>query len=134
MIVFVDTAAWIALHDKTDDLHDAAIRARSDLYHRKTRFVTSEFVLLEFADALRYPRTRGDTYGVITKLKADSTIVIESASSTLFDEALDLYNDRPDKEWSLTECSSFVIMKNREIETAFTSDHHFEPAGFTRLL
>ncbi len=42
--------------------------------------------------------------------------------------------ERPDKEWSLVDCASFVLMRQREINEALTSDHHFEQAGFSRLL
>jgi predicted nucleic acid-binding protein len=45
-----------------------------------------------------------------------------------------LYRGRPDKEWSLTDCISFVVMGERSLTEALTSDHHFEQAGFTALL
>jgi hypothetical protein len=45
-----------------------------------------------------------------------------------------LYADRPDKYWSLTDCISFVVMKDHQITEALTGDHHFEQAGFVALL
>jgi len=45
-----------------------------------------------------------------------------------------LYQQRPDKEWGLTDCISFVVMQEQGISEAFTSDHHFTQAGFTILL
>jgi uncharacterized protein len=47
---------------------------------------------------------------------------------------LDLYRDRPDKAWSLTDCISFVVMADKGIRDALTADHHFEQAGFVALL
>jgi uncharacterized protein len=41
---------------------------------------------------------------------------------------------RRDKEWSLTDCISFVVMKERGLTEALTADHHFEQAGFKALL
>jgi predicted nucleic acid-binding protein len=47
---------------------------------------------------------------------------------------IQLYDSRPDKQWSLTDCISFVVMQDRGIVEALTGDHHFEQAGFTALL
>jgi len=49
-------------------------------------------------------------------------------------QAWELLKNRPDKEWSLVDCSSFVLMQQRGMIEAFTTDHHFEQAGFMRLL
>jgi predicted nucleic acid-binding protein len=55
-------------------------------------------------------------------------------SSALLDQALELYHERDDKQWTLTDCTSFIIMRERSITEALTGDHHFEQAGFTALL
>ena len=55
-------------------------------------------------------------------------------TTDLFKEGLKLYSSRPDKGWSLTDCLSFVVMKERGILDALTSDHHFNQAGFHALL
>jgi hypothetical protein len=52
----------------------------------------------------------------------------------LFEAGLRLYSDRPDKDWSLTDCTSFVVMKRLRITEALTADRHFEQAGFKVLL
>jgi len=44
------------------------------------------------------------------------------------------YSNRLDKEWSLTDCVSFAVMQEKQINQAFTSDHHFEQAGFIKLM
>lgn len=55
-------------------------------------------------------------------------------SSEQFDAALDLYSQRHDKTWGLTDCVSFCIMSERGIQEALAYDHHFEQAGFRPLL
>ena len=52
----------------------------------------------------------------------------------LLEQGMDLYARRPDKEWSLTDCISFVVMSQNGLEEALTGDHHFEQAGFRILL
>jgi len=61
-------------------------------------------------------------------------IIICSVSLKLFTKAVKFYSERMDKEWSLTDCISFVVMKERKLTTALTTDHHFEQAGFRALL
>ena len=56
------------------------------------------------------------------------------ASPRLFAAGLDLYRNRPDKAWSLTDCISFVVMRERSITEALAYDRHFEQAGFRALL
>lgn len=59
---------------------------------------------------------------------------VVSASSTHFQRGLDLFTERPDKEWSLTDCISFRIMEQEGIDEALSFDHHFEQAGYRCLL
>jgi predicted nucleic acid-binding protein len=54
--------------------------------------------------------------------------------ATLDEEAWQLFKSHQDKQWSLVDCTSFVFMKRRSIVEALTTDHHFEQAGFVRLL
>ncbi|WP_286186696.1 hypothetical protein [Geitlerinema sp. P-1104] len=48
--------------------------------------------------------------------------------------AWELLKKRLDKNWSLVDATSFIIMQQLEITNALTSDHHFDQAGFVRLL
>jgi predicted nucleic acid-binding protein len=57
-----------------------------------------------------------------------------SVDAKLFDRAVSLYSARPDKEWGLTDCISFVLMSERGIAQALTTDRHFEQAGFLNVL
>jgi len=60
-------------------------------------------------------------------------VSVESAHD-LWQRGADLYLHRPDKEWSLTDCVSFIVMEERGLTEALAADHHFEQAGFTALL
>jgi uncharacterized protein len=67
-------------------------------------------------------------------LRGDRRVEIAPATSEAFAEGIKLYADRPDKDWSLTDCISFIVMKERGIIEALTGDHHFEQAGFRAAL
>jgi predicted nucleic acid-binding protein len=61
-------------------------------------------------------------------------LLVIPVSDTLFQLGWQLYCQRLDKDWGLTDCISFVIMQQENITEAFTTDKHFEQAGFIRLL
>ncbi|MBM4461494.1 MAG: type II toxin-antitoxin system VapC family toxin [Chloroflexi bacterium] len=132
--VFVDTAAWIALLNADDALHEQARQVRGMLARRKTRLVTTEFVLIEVADALSAPALRSHVAAYVDSLRRLAILQIVPVSQELLLEGWTLYKQRPDKDWSLTDCISFVVMRLEHIRQAFTSDHNFEQAGLVKLM
>ncbi|MBA3921438.1 MAG: type II toxin-antitoxin system VapC family toxin [Nostocaceae cyanobacterium] len=132
--VFVDTAAWIALLNASDALHERAVPIMAMLRQQKISLVTTEFVFLEVADALSAPAIRKQTVAFINGLRKLLILQIIPISQKLLADGWELYNQRPDKEWGLTDCISFVVMAQEKITSAFTSDRHFVQAGFVNLL
>lgn len=106
----------------------------NDLDDQRAQLTTTEFVLVEVANALSTPSTRLQAVKLIEGLRQLPTVHIVPASPELLADGLMLYRDRQDKEWSLTDCISFIVMQRERITQAFTSDHHFEQAGFIKLL
>ena len=106
----------------------------AELSEKDTKLFTTEMVLFELANALSSVELRGKAIILIDELQTLPNVQIVWSSVELFEKAWTLYCERPDKEWSLTDCASFVVMKERGINLAFTSDKHFEQAGFVRLL
>lgn len=126
MAIFIDTAAWIALLNISDALHDRAEQLMAKLLKQRILLVTTEFVLLEVADALSSPAIRVKTINFINGLQQLKILQIIPISSELFTNGWILYSQRSDKGWGLTNCTSFVVMTEQQITTAFTSDRHFE--------
>lgn len=89
---------------------------------------------MEYADAMSATRHRSAVGRYIQELPGRPNVVFVPFSRTLFDQGLALYISRADKDWSLTDCISFVIMRERGLADALTGDHHFEQAGFNALL
>ena len=132
--VLVDTAAWIALVNTRDELHTRAEQTMSELRRRNVALITTEFVLLEVANALCTSAWREKAVKLIDGFRTLPGLRIISADTSLLAEGWQLYCSRSDKEWSLTDCTSIVILQKESIDQVFTSDHHFEQAGFAKLL
>ena len=128
---FGDTFFFLALLNESDEAHD---RAASLMKHFDGQIVTTRWVLMELADALAGRSSRRRCAAYIRFLEADSDVEIVEADEDLFERALRFYEQRPDKEWSLTDCASFVVMHRKRIKEALTGDHHFEQEGFVAVL
>lgn len=128
---FVDTFALLAALNPRDARHGEVV---SWLSASRRPLATTEWVLTELADGMCLPRQRNAVLGVERRLRADARVTIIESSVATFRRGWDLYAARPDKEWSLTDCISFVVMRERGISEALTADHHFEQAGFVALL
>jgi len=129
--VFADTSYYAALFNRGDVNHLAALELSGEL---ASPIVTTEFVLLELGNAYCRVPTRRRYVGLVESLRGGLCDLITPASHELFDKGLGLFAQREDKEWSVTDCISFVVMRERGIVEALTADHHFEQAGFRILL
>jgi len=132
--IFVDTSAWLALINKSDHLHNHAKKVRDDLIAQGSRFLVTDYILVETANALSRIPFRKAVIALISFIQSSEDIQVIQIDKGLFDESWRLYFDRLDKEWSLTDCASFVVMTGMGLMEAFTSDHHFEQAGFNILM
>ncbi len=129
--VFVDAGYWIALVHQRDQLHE---RARKLSVGLGGPLITTEPVLLEVGNTLSAALMRGLVVALISRLRANPAVEIAPLTPHLFARALELYAPRPDKEWGLTDCVSFVVMQERGIVEALAADQHFIRAGFRALL
>lgn len=132
--VFVDTAAWLALLNKDDRFHKQAKAIRDQLVASQASFITTDWILLEVANSLSKRRFRKAAVRLIEAILRSPNIHVVRADPYLWNRAWDLYKKSRDKDWSLTDCMSFVVMRDEGIRQAFTMDRHFEQAGFARLL
>lgn len=130
-VAFADTFYFLALLNQRDPAHERAITASKE---PDRSFVTTEFVLLELADALSKPPLREEFKAVCGLIESTPSFILVPATSELLRQGLALYRDRPDKEWQLTDCISFVVMTEKSLIDALTGDRHFEQAGFNALL
>jgi len=135
--VFWDTAAFVALTVADDSLHRAAVEVSECLATQGAHLLTTDAVLTEVGDTLSKVRWRAITVEIINAVQesaSEGVAEIVHVDPSLWQRAYRLYRERPDKDWSLTDCISFVVMRGRGLQEAFTSDKHFEQAGFRPLI
>ena len=129
-MIFVDSGFLLALAQPADALH---IRAVAWARHLSEPLMVTEYVLWETINNLSKRADRLRAYRIV-EMVDDSNYTIVHASPELFAAGLKLHRARSDKEWSLTDCISFHLMRERGITRALAYDVHFEQAGFQALL
>jgi predicted nucleic acid-binding protein len=132
--VFADARYWIALFNPRDQLHMTALTVSNTLQGRS--IVTSQMILTEFLNhyAALGQLFRQRAVQVVRSLQDGPDVEIVPQTEAQFTAALTLYTQRPDKEWGLTDCASFLIMQERGMTEALAHDDHFSQAGFIPLL
>ncbi len=129
--VFADTSYYLALVNSTDPFHELAVDWAENFLGRT--FVT-EYILVELGSALSRGSDRLVYLELLERLESDGSTTIIPASESLFRQGVALFGSRPDKDWSLVDCISMVVMRQRRLQEALTTDRHFVQAGFRALL
>ncbi len=132
--LFLDTAYALALSSPHDIFHERAIHLAEEVEAAGVRLVTTRAVMMEIANAFSKLRRRRAGIELLDALEADPGLEIVPLSEQLYARAWQLFRERPDKEWGLTDCVSFVVMQDRGLTEALTGDEHFRQAGFQVLM
>jgi predicted nucleic acid-binding protein len=134
--LFADTSGWGNLIDSKQPYHSLAASLYREARSQGRKVITTNYIIAELValmtSPLRMPRSKIIEF--IESLKASPYVEIVHLDATLDAQGWELLADRPDKNWSLVDCASFVLMQQRGIMEALTTDHNFEQAGFVRLL
>ncbi|MBU6187623.1 MAG: type II toxin-antitoxin system VapC family toxin [Cyanobacteria bacterium REEB444] len=132
--VFLDTSFAIALSSATDQNHARAVRLANQIETNKTRLVTTQAILLEIGNSLSKQKYRAAAIQLLESIEADPNVEVVLLTNSLYRLASSLFKQRDDKEWGLVDCISFIVMQDRGIADALTTDTHFQQAGFRALL
>ena len=129
-VVFADAFYFVARLNHRDQHHKQVITFSRDF---RSPILTTDWVLMEVADALAKSECRSRIREFFLHLRQSSVCDVVPASRELLDQALVLYSQHSDKGWTLTDCTSFVVMRVQRITDALTADRHYIQAGFTVL-
>jgi uncharacterized protein len=131
-MIFVDTSAWLALADSRDRDHARALAVHRRILHGEFgKQVTSNYVMTETLTIVRRRMGVAAAVALSTAVAHGTEVGLFWIESVHHNEAVALMAEHPDKDWSLTDCSSFVIMRALGVQNAFTLDHDFAQAGFS---
>ena len=132
--VFLDTSYLLALVNAHDANHTRALQSAGSLATSRQKSVTTEAVVFELCNGLSRKFWRASAVQIVRALRENSDVIIVPTSPTLLKRSFELFANRLDKEWSLTDCLSFIVMQDQRLRQVLTTDHHFRQAGFEIVL
>jgi predicted nucleic acid-binding protein len=132
--VFADSLYWIAMARPNDQHKLAATAARRAV--GDVVLVTTDEVLTEFLAALSKsgPQLRDAATKMVRAVLRNPNVKVIPQTRDGFLKGLDRFEQRLDKQYSLIDCVSMVVMESEGIQSVLTNDHHFEQEGFTILI
>ena len=133
--VFVDTSGWVSAFVSSEPAHAEASTLVTQWQQQNRHLVTTNYVLSELIVLFtRFRVQRSEVLTYIQRIRDSTWIEVVHIDEKLDEQAWKLLETRLDKIWSLVDCASFVVMKDRGLTDALTTDRHFQQAGFVRLL
>jgi len=134
--MFVDTAGWATLLIAEERYHEFAVNLVKDHLRTGGHVVTTNYVITELISLFTSPYrlSRPRQIKLIETILSAPWVEVVHIDPPLNTRSLDLLRARADKLWSLVDCAAFIVMKDQGIRASLITDHHFEQAGFERLL
>jgi predicted nucleic acid-binding protein len=132
--VFVDTAALIAIGNRRDTFHQRALIINNELRGSGRKYITTGAIFLEFGNAFSQTLLRPTAIQIMEAIRHSEKWQYIEIDEELIQKGFELYTRMHDKQWGLIDCTSMVVSKEHGITDIFTTDHHFEQAGFSILL
>ena len=131
--LFADTFYWVALIDPRDAFHGPVLALTGTL--GTVRLVTTDEILAEVLTFFSRggPLWRSKAAAMVRRTRSNPGVDVLPQTRADFDAALALYEARPDKEYSLTDCRSMLALRALGVSEVLTNDHHFTQEGFTIL-
>jgi uncharacterized protein len=132
--VFLDTNGWLTLLNRTETLHASANETWVGIIRSKQPLVLTDWIVAETGNGLARTKDKARLAEALDRILQVPRNELVYLNEELLCEAFVLFGQHTDKSWGLVDCASFVVMRDRGITEAFTSDHDFSAAGFRCLL
>lgn len=130
--LFVDTSAFLAVSNRGDRHHQAAAEFFESIMNGKvfTRIVTTDYIVDETVTRLRFVVGHEAALKWLKDIQTSAILEILKVDERTFGKAVKLFEKYSDKTLSFTDCTSFALMEEKKIRSAFTFDADFEKVGF----
>ena len=133
-LALLDTSFLLALENRDDPFYEKAKSLAGDFERKDGILLLHWGILLEIGDGYARVERRKKGCGLLDRLQKETCFRLVPLTETLLQDAVALYGERIDKNWGLTDCISFVLMRQEGIVEALSADVHFRQAGFRALL
>ncbi|MBI4650833.1 PIN domain-containing protein [Candidatus Desantisbacteria bacterium] len=133
-IIFIDSFAWIASINKSDNYHEVILELFKELLEKRVKFFTTNYVIVETINALSKVTFRKALIEFVDKLEKSPSVRIIKITNKMYNNAWVFYQKRMDKDWGFTDCTSFEVMRIFNIKKTLTNDKHFEQAGYSLII
>lgn len=131
--IFIDTGAFLALEDESDEHHGEALQFRDEILLKGNyEMITTSYILDETLTLIRTRLGIRASIDFSKKIRKSKVVRIVPISREIEEETLDLFEKYDDKDFSFTDCVSFVIMREMGIEEVFGFDRHFDQMKLVR--
>jgi predicted nucleic acid-binding protein len=130
-MTFIDTGYLIGLINPSDELHARAVEWSGRV---SLPVVSTDYVFLEVLNYFSATPFRIRAHEVLHRLATDPAFELVHVETVRLAKGMELHRRRADKDWSLTDCVSFILMEERGMTSALAYDRHFEQAGYESLL
>jgi hypothetical protein len=128
-VIFLDTAAFLAIENRKDSHHFEAIRYRDACFSKGETLITSDYILDESYTIIRMRAGHSVAVGFGETVRNSSILRIEYMLPEIIEEAWLIFQKYSDHDFSFTDCTSFRLMERLHIKTVFTFDSHFREYG-----
>jgi predicted nucleic acid-binding protein len=131
--IFIDTSAFLALEDESDQYPEAALQFREQVLRKKRyEVIATSYILDETLTLIRFKMGIKASIVFSKKIRKSKVITIMQVSREIEEKALDIFEKYDDKDFSFTDCVSFVVMWEMGIIEVFAFDEHFNQMRFIR--
>ncbi|NMX21646.1 hypothetical protein C5S30_04270 [ANME-1 cluster archaeon GoMg4] len=131
--IFIDTGAFLALEDESDQYHEVALQFREQVLRKKRyEMITTSYILDETLTLIRFRISINASVDFSKEIRKSKVVKIVHVSREMEGKARDIFERYDDKDFSFTDCVSFVLMWEMGIEEAFAFDQHFNQMGYIR--
>ncbi len=132
--VFLDTTFAIALVNRSDLFHKKAIQLAAQIEAAGIFIVTTQLVIVRISNALSRQQYHTEAVSLLEAIDADPNIATIPLSESIYHAAYKLFCDHKDKQWDMTDCISFVVMKEYGLKDVLTTNQVFQQMGYCSLL
>lgn len=129
MKIFVDTGAWVSIAVKGDINHKAAVQQLRDFEENRLSLITSDYIFDELLTLVRMRSTHENAKRIGMTILKSPVVRLERIDETLWENAWRIFQRYSDKSWSFTDCTSFALMDQFNIASAFSFDADFAQYG-----